>query len=172
MSDQNRKRGDGPQDGRWISKEDQRSMHLETRPENEGDGAHSEASRQQGWSPDAREDQQQGRLLGDEDESADGYRQGEERPGREMQERQHLERRNEFEDQLEADADRSEDLSTTPEDDRRKVRAQQDRIRQQGDPRTPEERLGSGWADPEDPSQAMYEDTINEDEENLADKRT
>ncbi len=58
-----------------------------------------------------------------------------------------------------------------PEDARRRHHQEQDNLRRQG-AGTPEQRLASGWADPEDPSQAMFEETINEDEQNLADKRT
>lgn len=165
MGEDDRKDREGPQYGTWISREEQQDMQVERQPQ-QNSGDRSEASRQQGWSQEGSGEQQQGSLF----QERDGYEQAEERPGREMQERQHLVDENLFERRQQDDADPTEDLSKDPEDDHRSIREQQDRVRQQG-ARTPEERLGSGWADPEDPTQMIEEDTINEDEENLADKR-
>jgi hypothetical protein len=143
--------------------------------------AQGEESRQQAWGKDSRGDgQRQGGRLADEkrsektelDAQDDRQFHGEETPGRQMQERQHLAGEDLFEEQRADEWEPRDDLSRDPEDNHRQVREQQDRIGKQGGPRTPEERLGSGWADPNDPSQAMHEETVNEDEENLADKRT
>lgn len=152
MDEDDRKRDDGPQYGRWISREEQRQMQLKPEPREAGRGGYRGEER-----------------SADEEYS---YEAGEARPGREMQERMHLADETLFDHRQENDPEPREDLSKTPEDDHRSIRQQQDRVRQQGNPETPEERLGAGWADPNDPTQSMYEETINEDEENLADDRT
>jgi len=152
MDGDDRNQDDGPQYGKWLSRDEQRQMQLKPEPEDTGERG-------------SRRDRAEG---GDEEFS---YEAGEERPGREMQERMHLADETLFDHRQRNDPEPREDLSKTPDDDHRSIRQQQDRIRHQGEPATPEERLGAGWADPDDPTQSIYEETVNEDEENLAEKR-